>query len=79
MRAAKCAVCLDTVHFGRQAATCLGSCPALSLDVTIFQKTHLLARLNKQTKNSSCSFTITLVSVTWWNQIYLVLAVIKTS
>uniref|UniRef100_A0A3Q1EG32 Citron Rho-interacting kinase n=1 Tax=Acanthochromis polyacanthus TaxID=80966 RepID=A0A3Q1EG32_9TELE len=23
MRAAKCAVCLDTVHFGRQAATCL--------------------------------------------------------
>lgn len=24
MRAAKCAVCLDTVHFGRQAATCLG-------------------------------------------------------
>lgn len=25
MRAAKCAVCLDTVHFGRQAATCLGT------------------------------------------------------
>lgn len=24
MRAAKCTVCLDTVHFGRQAATCLG-------------------------------------------------------
>ena len=24
MRASKCAVCLDTVHFGRQAATCLG-------------------------------------------------------
>ncbi|CDQ97178.1 unnamed protein product [Oncorhynchus mykiss] len=23
MRATKCAVCLDTVHFGRQAATCL--------------------------------------------------------
>lgn len=62
MRAAKCAVCLDTVHFGRQAATCLGLCPALSLDVMIFQKTHLLARLNKQTKNSSCSLTITLVS-----------------
>ena len=29
MRAAKCAVCLDTVHFGRQAATCLGLYPAL--------------------------------------------------
>lgn len=29
MRAAKCAVCLDTVHFGRQAATCLGLFPAL--------------------------------------------------
>ncbi|KAJ8395640.1 hypothetical protein AAFF_G00031210 [Aldrovandia affinis] len=28
MRAAKCAVCLDTVHFGRQAATCL-ECHAL--------------------------------------------------
>ncbi|XP_035246530.1 citron rho-interacting kinase-like isoform X4 [Anguilla anguilla] len=28
MRAAKCAVCLDTVHFGRQAATCL-ECQAL--------------------------------------------------
>lgn len=27
MRAAKCAVCLDTVHFGRQAATCLGLYP----------------------------------------------------
>ncbi|TKS78001.1 Citron Rho-interacting kinase [Collichthys lucidus] len=25
MRAAKCTVCLDTVHFGRQAATCLDS------------------------------------------------------
>lgn len=24
MRAAKCTVCLDTVHFGRQAATCVG-------------------------------------------------------
>ena len=24
MRAAKCTVCLDTVHFGRQAATCIG-------------------------------------------------------
>ncbi|KAM4577113.1 citron Rho-interacting kinase isoform 8-T8 [Odontesthes bonariensis] len=28
MRAAKCTVCLDTVHFGRQAATCL-ECHAL--------------------------------------------------
>ncbi|XP_028827220.1 citron Rho-interacting kinase isoform X2 [Denticeps clupeoides] len=28
MRAAKCAVCLDTVHFGRQAATCV-ECHAL--------------------------------------------------
>ncbi|XP_064210250.1 citron rho-interacting kinase isoform X2 [Anguilla rostrata] len=28
MRASKCAVCLDTVHFGRQAATCL-ECRAL--------------------------------------------------
>lgn len=27
MRAAKCTVCLDTVHFGRQAATCLGEVP----------------------------------------------------
>ncbi|XP_064210252.1 citron rho-interacting kinase isoform X4 [Anguilla rostrata] len=26
MRASKCAVCLDTVHFGRQAATCLATC-----------------------------------------------------
>lgn len=25
MRASKCSVCLDTVHFGRQAATCLGT------------------------------------------------------
>lgn len=24
MRATKCAVCLDTVHFGRQASKCLG-------------------------------------------------------
>lgn len=24
MRATKCAVCLDTVHFGRQASRCLG-------------------------------------------------------
>lgn len=29
MRAAKCTVCLDTVHFGRQAATCLGELPIL--------------------------------------------------
>lgn len=33
MRASKCAVCLDTVHFGRQAATCVGAyCqPALQI------------------------------------------------
>ena len=30
MRATQCAVCLDTVHFGRQASKCLGksSCSA---------------------------------------------------
>lgn len=45
MRAAKCAVCLDTVHFGRQAATCLGLFPALwlvEMHLGVFQKTNHL-------------------------------------
>ncbi|RXN20952.1 citron Rho-interacting kinase-like isoform X1 [Labeo rohita] len=31
MRAARCTVCLDTVHFGRQAATCIGTDLMLTL------------------------------------------------
>lgn len=62
MRAAKCAVCLDTVHFGRQAATCLGLYAALIpvIHCTVCEDTSenkLLASINKNTdnKNSSCS------------------------
>ncbi len=71
MRAAKCAVCLDTVHFGRQAATCLGLYPE---DIS---EDKLLASITKNTRNSSCGVAITLVSVAWWNQTCLVLAVMK--
>lgn len=49
MRAAKCAVCLDTVHFGRQAATCLGLCPLQRLgnvpDVKMFPRKAYLQNL----------------------------------
>lgn len=31
MRATKCAVCLDTVHFGRQASKCLGKSSGCAL------------------------------------------------
>lgn len=49
MRAAKCAVCLDTVHFGRQAATCLGLYFVLSLSIgheKMFQRSSLKTHAN---------------------------------
>lgn len=73
MRAAKCAVCLDTVHFGRQAATCLGLYPALSLcrlKCESISEDTLLAIFNTNTGNGYCS-----IAITWWNQSCLPTAV----
>lgn len=44
MRATKCAVCLDTVHFGRQASKCLGKSRACACSVTRMKK-HQLPRI----------------------------------
>ena len=50
MRAAKCSVCLDTVHFGRQAATCLG----LQGHQAHQPMLHLHCRLAPQIGRASC-------------------------
>ena len=40
MRAAKCTVCLDTVHFGRQAATCIGTSRPITKNLRTRQQTQ---------------------------------------
>lgn len=41
MRAAKCTVCLDTVHFGRQAATCLGEFNKSYMETKAEERGHI--------------------------------------
>lgn len=59
MRAAKCAVCLDTVHFGRQAATCLGYYHCIFLSWLVLDILY---------SNGSCGVSFTLISVNCWIQ-----------
>lgn len=55
MRAAKCAVCLDTVHFGRQAATCLGWRHSGRFSACCNCVTTLMAPQNNQFSSSPSS------------------------
>lgn len=58
MRAAKCTVCLDTVHFGRQAATCLGELQRRAEIrvgfVCVCLKPHLKGQFSQNYMFSSC-------------------------
>ncbi|KAJ7423718.1 Citron Rho-interacting kinase [Willisornis vidua] len=46
MRATKCAVCLDTVHFGRQASKCLATCGLPAEYATHFSEAFCRDKMN---------------------------------
>ncbi|KAG8596956.1 hypothetical protein GDO81_002121 [Engystomops pustulosus] len=46
MRAAKCSVCLDTVHFGRQGAKCLATCGLPAEYATHFTEAFCREKMN---------------------------------